>query len=103
MYRLKLGLLGLALAVMTTGIALAQQPAYSINRWSFGSRGASAGGGYLLGAIAGQAEVTAPLTGGTYILVGGFGSGANSDGTLGEPGCTEGKPCVFLPLVAGGQ
>jgi hypothetical protein len=76
-----------------TGIVLAAG-SYDLSWWTVdgGGHTFSAGGGYSLGGSIGQPDAGPVMSGGGYVLVGGFWSG---DGPAGSP---EIKP-IYLPIV----
>ncbi len=82
-----LGVLLLALA----GVALAQSGgSYDLSWWTVdGGGGAVSSGSYILMGTAGQPDAGAALTGGGYILTGGF-----------WPGATGSTHPLYLPLIA---
>jgi hypothetical protein len=83
-------LLSAGLVLLLAGAALATAQGYIMNSWTVdGGGGQSAGGGFALRGAIGQPD-TGVLTGGAYVLQGGFFTGLSAASSQRE---------IFLPVV----
>ena len=84
------------LLILAKPILAQGESSYTLSRWSLNGSSTLTGGGYRLSAIAGQPEVSPPLSGDGYTMVGGFRSGRIPGGVLPSNPTDE---RVYLPII----
>ena len=89
--------LPLLIVLLTASAVLAQEPTYTLRRWTINSGGMWSGDGYAMNGIVGQPEAGESRSSGGYTLSGGFVPQAVPPLSGGSPGDSENT--IYLPLI----